>query len=77
VGAAAVGLALVITSFVLGQPTGVSQTVSGSAPLPAPAAPAAAEGLAAPRFGTLADGRDVRGPALPAGTSVPFLRLAF
>jgi hypothetical protein len=77
VGAAAVGLALVITSFVLGQPTGLSQSVSGSAPLPAQAAPAAAEGLAAPRFGALADGREVRGPALPTGTSVPLLRLAF
>jgi hypothetical protein len=77
VGAAVTGLTFVITSLVLGQPTGVSQSifrpVGGSTPVAAAApVPSEARGMAA-----LTHEEGARGPLLPEATSAPLLTLTF
>jgi hypothetical protein len=77
VGAAVAGLTFVITSVVLGQPTGISQStsrpvsgstaVAGAAPLPLQPRP----------VGAWTDDKDARGPALPEAQKVPLLTVTF
>jgi hypothetical protein len=77
VGAAVTGLTFVITSLVLGQPTGVSQSTFRLAFGSSPGAAAAPVQTQAREMGALTHQEGARGPLLPEATSVPLLTLTF